>query len=70
MDETMNGRLLPGEGVVDFASLLGGLEAIGADPFVATEVFNPGIVRARGPAGAARAMVSAARRVLASAPPA
>lgn len=65
MDEAMNGRLLPGEGVVDFGSLLAGLEGIGADPFVATEVFNPGIVRERGARGAADAMVRAAREVLA-----
>ena len=70
MDETMNGRLLPGEGVVDLAALLAGLEGIGADPFVATEVFNPAIVRARGGPGAASAMVGAARRVLAAALPA
>ncbi|HET6811388.1 MAG TPA: TIM barrel protein [Acidimicrobiales bacterium] len=66
MDETMNGRLLPGDGMVDFDSLLTGLEAIGAEPFVATEVFNPGIVRERGGTGAAGAMVAAARRVLAA----
>jgi sugar phosphate isomerase/epimerase len=70
MAETMNGRLLPGDGVVDFAGLLAGLDAIGADPFVATEVFNPGIVRERGGTGAAGAMVGAARRVLAAALPA
>ena len=69
MDETMNGRLLPGAGVVDFAPLLAGLDRIGADPFVTTEVFNPGIVRQRGAAGAAEAMVTAARQVLASALP-
>lgn len=69
MDEAMNGRLLPGDGVVDFAALLAGLEGIGADPFVATEVFNPGIVRERGAAGAAAAMVGGARRVLAPARP-
>lgn len=66
MDETMNGRLLPGDGVVDFAPLLAGLDRIGADPLVTTEVFNPGIVRARGAAGAAEAMVGAARKVLTS----
>jgi sugar phosphate isomerase/epimerase len=66
MDETMNGRLLPGEGVVDFPTLLAGLDGIGADPFVATEVFNPSIVRERAGSGAATAMVTAARQVLAS----
>ena len=70
MDETMNGRLLPGDGVVEFAPLVAGLDAIGADPFVATEVFNPALVRERGAAGAAGAMGTAARRVLAAGLPA
>ena len=70
MDEAMNGRLLPGDGVVDFNTLLTGLDAIGADPFVATEVFNPAIVRERGASGAAGAMLTAARRVLAAGLPA
>jgi sugar phosphate isomerase/epimerase len=60
MDEAMNGRLLPGDGVVDFASLAEQLAAIGADPVVATEVFNPRLVADRGVAGLARAFVGTA----------
>jgi sugar phosphate isomerase/epimerase len=33
-------RLLPGEGVVDIDAAVGALAAIGAEPFVAFEVFN------------------------------
>jgi len=39
------------------------LEAIGADPVVATEIFNPAMVTARGPVAAAIAMKAAADRV-------
>jgi sugar phosphate isomerase/epimerase len=60
MAEAMNERLLPGEGVVDFKELLWQLEAIGAHPFFATEIFNPGLVRDRGSTEAARAMAAAA----------
>lgn len=62
--EAMQGRLLPGHGVVDYGAFFGGLDTIGAQPFFATEVFNPGIVNQLGAAGAATAMVDAARRVL------
>jgi sugar phosphate isomerase/epimerase len=62
--ETMNGRLLPGAGVVDFADLFARLAAIGAMPFLATEVFNPSLIRERGAAGAATAMRDAAIAVL------
>jgi sugar phosphate isomerase/epimerase len=41
MAEAMSARLVPGEGVVDFSELVGILDEIGADPFVAAEVFNP-----------------------------
>lgn len=64
LNEAMTGRLLPGEGAVDFAALFAGLERISARPFVATEVFNPGLVTRRGATGAAAAMADAARRVL------
>ena len=66
MTEAMTARLLPGEGVVDFASVLDVLDSIGATPYVATEVFNPGIVAARGAEGAAVAMRDAAERVVAA----
>ncbi|HEX4244090.1 MAG TPA: sugar phosphate isomerase/epimerase, partial [Acidimicrobiales bacterium] len=61
MSEAMADRLLPGDGVVDFTALLGQLDAIGARPFFATEVFNPELVRTHGPAEAARMMAAAAR---------
>lgn len=67
-EEAMSGRLLPGQGVVDFPSLLGVLDAIGAHPFVATEVFNPALIRERGARESAVAMGDAARRVLAARP--
>jgi sugar phosphate isomerase/epimerase len=62
--EAMTARLLPGEGVVDFARLLDALDAIGADPFVATETFNPSFVARVGPEAAAIAIRDAARSVL------
>jgi sugar phosphate isomerase/epimerase len=65
MDETMNGRLLPGEGVVDIAGLLNALAAIGADPFVAVEAFNPSLVARLGVAAAAEATWRAGQAVLA-----
>ena len=67
MTEAMTARLLPGEGVVDFAAVLGALRSIGATPYVATEVFNPGLVAALGPEGAAVAMRDAAERVMVAA---
>jgi sugar phosphate isomerase/epimerase len=63
MKEAMTSRLLPGEGVIDFDAVLALLEAIGADPVVATEIFNPALVTARGPVAAAMAMKAAADRV-------
>ena len=41
MHEAMSGRLLPGEGVVDFGELFHVLNEIGASPIIAPEVFNP-----------------------------
>ncbi|HEX4218807.1 MAG TPA: sugar phosphate isomerase/epimerase [Acidimicrobiales bacterium] len=61
MNEALAHRLLPGDGVVDFRALLGQLDAIGARPFVATEVFNPELVRTHGADEAARMMAAAAR---------
>lgn len=60
LDEAMTARLLPGEGIVDFAEVFAVLGEIGASPFVATEIFNPGLVAEQGPVGAAMAMVDAA----------
>lgn len=64
MTEAMTARLLPGDGVVDFASVVTALDAIGAQPVVATEVFNPALVAELGPAAAATAMFAASRRAL------
>jgi sugar phosphate isomerase/epimerase len=56
--ETMSDRRLPGEGTVDYASVFGALAAIGAEPFVATEIFSAALV-GEGPATAARRMRAA-----------
>ena len=64
MAEAMGQRLLPGDGMVDFGGLLRQLEAIGAHPFFATEVFNPEFVRDRGSVEAAREMSAAAGPLL------
>jgi sugar phosphate isomerase/epimerase len=61
--DAMTGRLLPGDGVVDFAELSDRLAAIEATPFVATEVFNPTLVAELGARGAAGAMRNAAVRL-------
>jgi sugar phosphate isomerase/epimerase len=44
LTEAMTARLLPGDGVVDFGVLGDVLVEIGAHPFVASEVFNAGLV--------------------------
>jgi sugar phosphate isomerase/epimerase len=67
LSEAMSARLLPGDGVVDFAAVVGMLDRIGARPFVATEIFNPSLVAERGAAAAAVAMADAGRKVLESA---
>jgi sugar phosphate isomerase/epimerase len=64
LEETMTGRLLPGDGVVDYPRLFGALSDIGADPFMAVEIFNPGLIEQHGASGAARAMKNAADAVL------
>jgi sugar phosphate isomerase/epimerase len=66
MDEAMSGRLLPGDGVVDFAGVAALLAQIGADPVVATEVFNPGLLAERGLVPTANAFVTTGRAVLAA----
>jgi sugar phosphate isomerase/epimerase len=53
--ETMSDRRLPGEGTVDYAPVFATLAEIGAEPFVATEIFSAALV-AQGPATAARRM--------------
>ena len=63
MDETMNRRLLPGDGEIDLRTLLDTLDEIGAEPIVAPEVFNPSI-GALGPTEAAQRIGDATRRVL------
>jgi sugar phosphate isomerase/epimerase len=63
LDETMNRRLLPGEGEIDLRSLLDTLDEIGAEPIVAPEIFNPAI-GGLGPEEAARRIGDATRRVL------
>jgi sugar phosphate isomerase/epimerase len=63
--EAMTARLLPGDGVVDFAPVFDVLDDIAATPFVATEIFNPGLVAELGTDRAARSMRDAALSVLA-----
>jgi sugar phosphate isomerase/epimerase len=62
--EAMTARLLPGEGIVDFAQVFDVLDDIGAQPFVATEIFNPGLVAELGADQTARAMHDAALAVV------
>jgi sugar phosphate isomerase/epimerase len=64
MMEAMAGRLLPGDGVVDFAPLVQTLRQIDAHPFVATEVFNPGLLAELGINDFARGSISGAKRML------
>jgi len=64
LEETMTGRLLPGDGVVDYARLFAALSDIGAEPFMAVEIFNPGLIQQHGALAAARAMKKAADAVL------
>lgn len=54
LTEAMSARLLPGDGVVDFGAVLDVLDAKGARPYVASEIFNAGIL-AGGATAAARA---------------
>jgi sugar phosphate isomerase/epimerase len=63
LTETMTGRLLPGDGVVDFAALCASLDHIGAEPNVAPEVFNPTLA-ALGPDELAARVGACTRRVL------
>ena len=63
MMESMTNRLLPGEGEVDWPSVLALLDEIGADPIWAPEVFNVGLMEA-GPVEMARKTREATRSVL------
>ena len=60
--EAMSGRLLPGAGVVDFPGLFKTLTDIGAAPFIATEVFNPGLLAELGQQGFASASIRSAEQ--------
>lgn len=64
LTEAMTGRLLPGEGCIDFVALLSALDQIGARPFIATEIFNPALVQRLGALAAAVSMRDAALSVL------
>jgi sugar phosphate isomerase/epimerase len=63
MTESMTKRLLPGEGEVDWTSLLATLDEIGADPIWAPEVFNAELL-AQGPTEMARRIGESTRKVL------
>lgn len=52
--EAMTGRLLPGDGVIDFTDVLTTLDAKDARPYVASEIFNTSILE-RGVSEAAAA---------------
>jgi sugar phosphate isomerase/epimerase len=67
MAEAMTGRLLPGDGVVDFASLIATLKQIDAHPFIAPEIFNPGLVAELGADAFASAGVSRSKQLFDSA---
>ena len=64
-EETMQSRLLPGDGAVDFEALLARVGSDGNRPLMALEMFNPSFVAEHGAPAAADAMRSAAERVLA-----
>jgi len=66
MTEMMTARLLPGEGSVDFAALFSALTGIGAEPYMAIEIFNPGLIEREGAPTAARRMKEATEAVLAA----
>jgi sugar phosphate isomerase/epimerase len=60
-NEAMTARRLPGDGIVDFAPLFDTLDAIGATPYVAAEVFNAELA-----AGGPGPMATAVRRACAA----
>jgi len=61
--EAMTARLLPGDGIVDFAELWDALDSIGAEPVVAAEVMSAALT-ATGPVPMAAKVHDAARGVL------
>jgi len=63
MAESMSNRLLPGDGDVDWTSVLATLDEIGADPIWAPEVFNAELM-ALGPDEMARRIGESTRKVL------
>lgn len=63
MMESMTKRLLPGDGEVDWKSVLSALDEIGADPIWAPEVFNLELME-KGPTEMARRTGEATRKVL------
>jgi sugar phosphate isomerase/epimerase len=62
--ETVTARLLPGEGACDIPAVLEALEAIGAAPVIASEVFSDDLV-AQGPGENARRQYEAGRDLFA-----
>lgn len=65
MRESIQARLLPGEGAIDYTGLFACLERIGARPIVAPEVFNRALAE-QGPALMARRVAETSRAVLAA----
>ncbi len=63
MMESMTNRLLPGDGEVEWKPLLDTLDAIGADPIWAPEVFNVGLMQ-DGPVSMAKKIAASTRKVL------
>ena len=62
---TRRGRLVPGEGVYDWAGLLGALDAIGSPAPLTVEVLNDELAAAHPPRELARRLGDAVRSVLA-----
>lgn len=62
LTEAMTGRLLPGDGVVDFVGLFDVFDSKGARPYVASEIFNASIL-GHGPVVAAAAFHDACARL-------
>ena len=44
-EESRHGRLLPGEGIIDFASIIGRLKGYGANPTISVEVISDALHR-------------------------
>jgi sugar phosphate isomerase/epimerase len=64
MIEAMSARLLPGDGVVNFSAVFDILDRIGAEPFVATEIFNPALVTDMGQRAFAEASISTSEKAM------